>query len=157
MIRYELNGSPLPYASDDVFKSLYPLNPDSSGASRRTYDPSSPTILPCPACGGRRVFECQLMPNLINVLKTTTSKPRTQSDEERKRELERMFKANTPSGVEVEKGECGNPDVRGMEWGTCMVFSCEKDCCLVDMESAKGKEEAKECWREELVLVQWEE
>jgi pre-rRNA-processing protein TSR4 len=42
-----------------------------------------------------------------------------------------------------------------MEWGTCLVFTCENDCCM-DVEAAK-KRELKECWQEEVVLVQWED
>ena len=102
------------------------------------------------------------MPNLINVLKTSTnstsnSKTSPQTDEERKRELERLLKGKTVT--EIDGKDAGDEEeVRGMEWGTCMVFSCEKDCCLADStECGKDKEEAKECWREELVLVQWEE
>lgn len=36
----------------------------------------------------------------------------------------------------------------GMEWGTCLIFSCAEDCCLPDG--------VKECWREEEVLIQWD-
>lgn len=82
------------------------------------------------------------MPNLINILRATSDTPATgkktqQSDAERKEELEKLLKGGT---------------TMGMEWGTCMVFSCEKDCCL----TSDGKE-AKETWSEELVLIQWEE
>ena len=84
------------------------------------------------------------MPNLINVLRTssdtpTTDKKESQTEAERKRELEKLLKGGAVDGM-------------GMEWGTCMVFSCEKDCCL----TSDGKE-AKESWSEELVLAQWEE
>lgn len=161
--RYELDGTPLPYAHDSVFNSLFPSSPEPQStlvtqaqskvtplAGRRIYDPTSKVITPCPQCGGRRVFECQLMPNLIQVLqnKCTSSAVdgkseswEEKSEEERKKELERILK-DAKSG-----------DGRGMEWGTALVFSCEKDCC-VDEE---GKEGAKDWWAEELVLVQWEE
>ena len=96
------------------------------------------------------------MPHLINVLQNecTSStdsgedKWDDKSEEERKKEIERILKGSKAAGA---------AEGRGMEWGTAFVFSCEKDCCLVDKEGVKGKEEAKECWREELVLVQWEE
>lgn len=97
-------------------------------AVKRTYDPSS--IPCCPACGSNRVFECQLMPNLINIIKEKDVEDRDLTDEQR---------------IKVVRAQDG----RGMEWGTCMIFSCEKDCCLGD--------EPQECWREEYVVVQWDE
>lgn len=90
------------------------------------------------------------MPNLIQVLqnKCTSSAVdgksenwEEKSEEERKKELERILK-DAKSG-----------DGRGMEWGTALIFSCEKDCCVDE----DGKERAKDWWAEELVLVQWEE
>ncbi|KLO13284.1 hypothetical protein SCHPADRAFT_904351 [Schizopora paradoxa] len=153
-IRYELGGTPLPYASDAVFSALFPS--PTSGVTqvtgghltvtptppKRVYDPDSSSINRCDRCGVKRKFECQLMPNLINILRASSDAPATdkkkqQSDAERKEELEKLLKGGA---------------AMGMEWGTCMVFSCEKDCCL----SGDGKE-AKESWSEELVLVQWEE
>lgn len=77
------------------------------------------------------------MPNLINVLKSpgkTEPEPKL-TDEERRKEVEAVLKG---------KGS----GMMGMEWGTCMVFACEKDC--VD-EKRRG------AWREELVLVQWDD
>lgn len=80
------------------------------------------------------------MPNLINVLRENArdegKKPQT--DEERRKEVERVLKGDKS----VER--------TGMGWGTCMIFSCEKDCC-----EDKGSP-LKNCWREELVLVQWD-
>lgn len=85
------------------------------------------------------MFECQLMPNLINVLKASQDKVeelKKQTEEERKRAVERALKGGD-----------------GMSWGTAMVFSCEKDCCI----STEGeRKELKECWREEIVLIQWD-
>lgn len=71
-VRYELNGVPLPFASDEVFRKLFPLPPTEPlpvtkadfkvvQTPKRTYDPSA--VTPCPACKSKRVFECQLMPN----------------------------------------------------------------------------------------------
>lgn len=89
------------------------------------------------------MFECQLMPNLISVLekspagKPANAKP-SQTDEERRKEIEHALKGTGPS------------DARGMQWGTCLIFSCEKDCCL------DGSSEAASAWREEVVFVQWD-
>jgi len=143
-IRYELNGTPLPFASDKVFDTLFPspLEPfpvtkqdiKVVRTPKRKYDASS--IPPCPVCESKRVFEVQLMPNLINILTKQGEKKEAMTDEERKKAVEKALMR----GDEI-----------GMEWGTCMVFSCEKDCCLDD-----GKGESQECWREEIVLVQWD-
>lgn len=128
-VRYELNGHPLFYQADKVHRSLHSVTPGTlvpvtgaafvaeGAAPKRTYNPTLSSMLPkCSICKSNRRFEFQLMPNLINMLKTED-------------------KTNT-----------------GMEWGTCLVYTCEKDCCTTE----EG-EELKECWREEVVLVQWEE
>ncbi|KAF5383784.1 hypothetical protein D9615_003710 [Tricholomella constricta] len=144
-VRYELNGTPLPFSSDKIFTSLFPSPPMPTlpvtkaaftvvRIPKRTYFPTG--IPPCPSCRGKRVFECQLMPNLINVLRRPEgAKP--MSEEERRKAVDQALK-----GV-------GAVDEGRMEWGTCMVFSCEKDCCT----DANGKP-AREAWREEVVLVQ---
>ena len=144
---YQRQGSPLPYAKDGVFDKLFPVpSPKSttlsksaftvSSATKPTYSPSSATDLipPCPTCQSPRTFECQLMPNLINVLQHSSTTPESpQSDQERRTTLTKDLKGGD-----------------GMSWGTAMVFSCEKDCCSVD------DKEAKECWKEEVVVVQWD-
>ncbi|KAH9935859.1 programmed cell death protein 2 [Epithele typhae] len=143
-LRYELGGTPLPYASDKVFNALFPVPPSPplpvtkpgfmiTTARKRMYVPE--TLPVCTSCKSRRVFECQLMPNLINTLKLPSKgvqKP--QSSEERRAEVLRALK--------------GGGEGSGMEWGTCMIFSCQKDC--TDVKGA-------DTWREEHVLVQWEE
>ncbi|KAI0820382.1 programmed cell death protein 2 [Trametes gibbosa] len=145
-LRYERKGTPLPFASDKVFDRLFPLPPGPPAPvtkaafmvappRKRTYVASS--IPPCPICKGSRVFECQLMPNLINVLRASEGEQKKLTDEERRAEILRALRNAGASGR------------RGMEWGTCMVFSCEKDC---SEEDAGGS-----IWREEYVLVQWDE
>lgn len=149
-VRYELKGTPLPFSSEgQAFKQIFP-DPKREAVTvtkaaftvsqpqKRTYDPSA--VPPCPACGSPRVFECQLMPNLINVLSSSdVGEEKKMTDEERRKAVERALKK-------------GDKDARGsMEWGTCFVFSCEKDCCL-----GENNKEAKEAWREEYVLVQWD-
>ncbi|GJE91106.1 Programmed cell death protein 2 C-terminal domain-containing protein [Phanerochaete sordida] len=148
-IRYELGGTPLPFASDEVFDTLFPKPPAPNmpvtkantmvvPPAKRTFNPSA--IPQCPHCNGKRVFECQLMPNLINILrnKNTSGPAKPQTDEERRKEVEAMLKGE--SSIEQT----------GMGWGTCMVFSCEKDCCEENGSSLAN------CWREEFVLVQWD-
>lgn len=86
------------------------------------------------------------MPNLITVLRRAEddAKRGKQSDVERRNELARVLLKQNPGGA-------GGDGVKtGMEWGTCMVFSCLGDCRLGE------KEEVGDCWREEFVLVQWE-
>ena len=145
--RYDLKGAPLPFGSrDKVYERLFPPPPPTPFTTkpgfaapivqRRTYDAS--VIEACGACGSRRVFECQLMPNLINLFQAQCRNAKGGEEcrelkeplaaEERQRELERSLKG-------------------GMAWGTCLVFSCEKDCCA----------EGEEGWKEEMVLVQWDE
>lgn len=150
---YDLKGTPLPFASDKVFESLFSTPPQHPPPitkavfkvlpeAKRSYSTSS--IPRCPVCKSSRVFECQLMPNLINILRDTAKEKdvdiKKLTDEQRIKVVQEA----------LERGK--ELDSRGMEWGTCMVFSCEKDCCLGD----NGKE-VKECWREEYVLVQWDE
>ncbi|KAF7308663.1 PDCD2-C domain-containing protein [Mycena chlorophos] len=144
-VRYELEGTPLPYACDSVFNLLFPLPasppPPVTKAAftvippvRRVYDPSSIPV--CPICGAKRVFECQLMPNLINILRADNKNERRMSDEERRKYVEQELK--------------GTGSSRGMNWGTCLVFSCSKDCSV----DAEGKE-TRAAWREEVVFVEW--
>ncbi|KAG2366967.1 programmed cell death protein 2 [Suillus spraguei] len=141
---------PLPFSSDKVFDRLFPVPPQDPlpvtkaafkvvPAVKRSY--STASIPPCPACKAARVFECQLMPNLINVLRTSIKDEDAQklTDEQRMKVVQEALQKNA------------TPDKRGMEWGTCMIFSCEKDCCLDDHGGDK------ECWREEFVLVQWDD
>ncbi|KAI0044512.1 hypothetical protein FA95DRAFT_1544948 [Auriscalpium vulgare] len=154
-VRYELGGAPLPFASDAVYERLFPqphAEPAPTivskadfkvtpAAPRRAYDPAQ-AVPACAHCGAPRVFECQLMPNLINVLKPDGVQSKAAlTDEERRKEVERVL-----------KGGAAGADVRGMDWGTILVFSCERDCCL----APDGKGAAKEGWKEEFVLVHWD-
>jgi pre-rRNA-processing protein TSR4 len=148
-VRYELKGVPLAFASDKVLDLLFPIPPTPPlpvtkaafkvvPVQKRIYDPTP--LSPCPLCKSKRVFECQLMPNLINILRSGEIEKKL-TDEERRKAVEKALKGGD------------TPDTRGMGWGTCMIFSCEKDCCIDD----DGQFEARECWREELVLVQWDD
>ena len=150
---YDLKGTPLPFASDKVFESLFPVPPQDPlpvtkaafkvvPEVKRSYSTSS--IPRCPVCKSNRVYECQLMPNLINILRDAVKDKDT--------DVKKLTDQQRIKAVQEALKRSKEPDSRGMEWGTCMVFSCEKDCCLND----DGKE-MKECWREECVLVQWDE
>lgn len=75
------------------------------------------------------------MPNLINILRNE-GKGQKLSDEERRAAVQKALKGGSE---------------KSMDWGTCMVFSCENDC-RVDADGV----ETKDVWREELVLVQWD-
>ncbi|THU88690.1 hypothetical protein K435DRAFT_821571 [Dendrothele bispora CBS 962.96] len=145
-VRYDLKGTPLPFASDAAFEALFPAPAAAPlpvtkadfkvvQVPKRSYAPSSTFVPDCPICKGRRVFECQLMPNLINVLKREDGKEKM-NEEERRKAVEQAL-----------RGGGG----KGMEWGTCMVFSCENDCRLGD----DGRER-KDVWTEEKVIVQWD-
>jgi len=74
------------------------------------------------------------MPNLINVLRPAREASKKVTDEERRKAVERAL-----------KGE-DKDEKRGMEWGTCLIFSCSKDCCV----------DGEEGWVEEEVYIQWD-
>lgn len=81
------------------------------------------------------------MPNLINILRDTGNEDlKGLSEVERRKAIEKVL-----------KGEGDNAGKRGMEWGTCIVFSCENDCRL-----GRNGEEEQDVWREEVVLIQKE-
>ncbi|KAI6023748.1 programmed cell death protein 2 [Pisolithus microcarpus] len=137
----ELKGTPLPFASDKVFEVLFPAPPQDplpvTGAAfkvvspvKRSYNASS--IPHCSVCKSSRAFECQLMPNLINDKDVDSDRKLT--DAERIKAVQAVLRSNQTTG---------------MEWGTCMVFS-------IAAWTVGGKD-ATECWREEHVLVQWDE
>lgn len=80
------------------------------------------------------------MPNLISVLETASEKKngQSQTDGARRKEIEQVLNGSGPAVIQ------------GMQWGTCMVFSCANDCCL------DGTAKSSSAWREEVVLVQWD-
>ena len=95
------------------------------------YDASS--VPRCSACGSKRVFECQLTPNLINVLQPSWGEDTKKlSDSERREAVKRALVGDNKDAK------------RGLEWGTCLVYSCDQDC-------SDGSK-----WREEVVYVQWD-
>lgn len=72
-----------------------------------------------------------MTPNVINVVRAEDKEKVT--DSERREAVKRALAGDNKESK------------RGMEWGTCIVYSCEKDC------SDDGG-----CWREEVVYVQWD-
>ncbi|KAI8352095.1 programmed cell death protein 2 [Blakeslea trispora] len=85
----------------------------------------------CPHCRGPRVFECQLMPNVLSILPTAEYATREQPANE----------------VKDTKSLLDSWNV-GMEFGTIMVFVCKKDCHPGSIEDVTYMEEA--------VIVQYE-
>jgi pre-rRNA-processing protein TSR4 len=104
----------------------------SAALPKRIYDSTSVPL--CPRCSGKRAFEFQLMPNLINVVRRNDGEKETYASEEQRVEAVR---------ASLQKGTSSG---EGMEWGTCFVFSCAGDCDSGD-----------EVFTEEEVLVQWED
>ncbi|WVR06643.1 hypothetical protein IAU60_003675 [Kwoniella sp. DSM 27419] len=142
VLRYELGGMPLPYSSTSpLCRKLFPgvqkpIGKDEELDIEALYDPSSVPV--CAQCGSQRTFELQLVPSLISVLRpntlTTTgeapkaSKGETKSEEERKKELARLA-----AGAKGDDASAAEEEAE-MEWGTVMIFGCEKDCVGITEE-----------------------
>ncbi|CAO3633357.1 unnamed protein product [Mucor hiemalis] len=117
-VRYGFQGQPLFYSA------LHPQQQQSI-ASR------------CPHCQGPRVFEFQLMPNILSILPTTE------------------YATKNSNAGEIS-GKAKNIDAKtvldswnvGMEFGTILVFVCQKDCHPGQMEDVSYVEEA--------IIVQYE-
>lgn len=189
VVRYEFGGEPVPFhARGAVYSMLWPkagtAQPKAgehvsvtkssfkmSTAADRTAearDYTDSNIPPCPACGSPRVFEAQLMPNLINTLKADTIQAAdgsllsnqgedTLTDEaRRKRDIERALgralpQAPTGDGEAVKHTGAYLESVTGLIWSTAFVFVCSKDCCIPTSDSDD------ECWREEFIAAQFED
>lgn len=133
VLRYDFDAVPLPYSStSQLFKKLFPKAPTRNASSEEDeanlaqfYDAS--WVPKCPTCKSERVFEAQLVPQLINILRpsalsTTGEAPVVNtklSEADRRAELARLAKGDG-------EGE--------MEWGTIMVFACRNDCVGVQEE-----------------------
>ena len=174
--RYDRRAVPLFYQSKDkTYKSLHTIPAGthvpvtgahtlvSSASKIPAYNPSAETLKPCAVCrrpttmrstGGERVFEFQLVPHLISVLQTSSGaelgpKPSVDVKQLVERTEEAAGSENGKKGPTAkEKGL----ERTGMEWGTVLVFTCGDNCCAGRVDDPS----AKECWQEELVLVQWE-
>lgn len=188
-VRYEFGGEPIAFhAKGKVYDLLWPkerkakagqavpvtkaqFKSDEPAAGERSF--TSRAIPPCPQCGAERVFEAQLMPNLINLLKadkiqaadgtldpdsaiSTTATAGGEADEEAKRKaaIEQALGRRLPSTIKGEKEVEGAFDARtGLVWSTAFVFVCKNDCTA----SSAGEENGDECWREEVILAQFED
>ncbi|KAJ2777780.1 hypothetical protein H4R18_004975 [Coemansia javaensis] len=144
VMRYQFGGAPLLYtARDETARLLGAAAPgheqhaddsDSDGDDGHGAWGYSPGGLPrCPRCGGRRVFECQLMPALLSVLRLSSHVPQRQMQQQRLVGRELM------QAVDL-----------GAEFGTVLVFVCEDDC------HDDGQPAAAAAYYDELVLVQLE-
>lgn len=120
-VRYEFNGQPLFYSS------LYPQQQQQLSSR-------------CQYCNGPKVFEFQLMPNILSILPTS--------------EYATVATGTTESAS--LSGKAKNIDTKtvldswnvGMEFGTILVFVCQKDCHPGEMEDI--------CYMEETIIVQYE-
>lgn len=120
-VRYEFNGQPLFYTA---------LRPKDQQL----------ITSPCKYCNGPRVFEFQLMPNILSILPTTEFAAK-----------ESAITAAKPIDAKVK-----NVDTKtvldswniGMEFGTILVFVCQKDCHQGLVEDVS--------YMEETALIQYE-
>lgn len=113
-------GQPLPYAaSGEAFSKLW-TSVEGQEEGKRVYDESG--VDKCEGCGAPRMFELQLMPQLVTKLSESG-----------------------PLKVQEEDLALG--------WATAWVFACAADCGLPE----GGPEVEGETWKEEVVLVQFEE
>lgn len=184
LVRYEFGGTPLPFhAKGKAYDTLWPkqkrkgativtgqaFSANGEGAKDER-DYTTENVARCLRCGSRRVFEMQLMPNLINTLRPKLIKGGSDGDEsavqdaeaERRREIEealghrlpvqpdadgitRDSKADQPAAEEAKVARR-----TGLRWNTAMVFVCEADC---HDEQAAGMTQS---WSEEVVELQTE-
>lgn len=189
VVRYEFGGEPIPFhARGAVYSMLWPkagsTDPKAgeqvsvtrssfktsatSGPNTELRDYTDSNIPPCPACGSPRVFEAQLMPNIINTLKadsilaadgtllSTQPEDTLSEDARRKRDIERALgralpQAPSAEGEAIKHTGAYLESVTGLVWSTAFVFVCSKDCCI---PSAGSNDE---CWREEFIAAQFED
>lgn len=138
VVRYEYDGVPLPFSAQGaLYKRLWP-------APEHRYTPEVP---PCSRCGAPRVFELQLMPNLVNLLRPTGlqgAAPPAESNGDaealRRAEVERVL------ALQSGKDPMATDDApTGLLWSTALIFVCSKDCC-----------DGSEAWADEWVGLQYE-
>ncbi|WFD36157.1 hypothetical protein MCUN1_003033 [Malassezia cuniculi] len=131
VVRYEFGGVPLPYSeAGALYRSLW------------TQDKFNGEVPPC-KCGAPRVFELQLMPNLVNILRRETLSTVTSAstDEARRAEIESVLGVGSNAD-----GDAKDAPQSGIAWTTAMVFVCSKDCVSNNDQG----------WHEEYVGVQFD-
>ncbi|TKY89279.1 hypothetical protein EX895_001810 [Sporisorium graminicola] len=184
-VRYEFGGEPIAFhAKGKIYDLLWPKDAKVKAGERVTVTKSqfksgahasagersfsARAVPPCPHCGSERVFEAQLMPNLINLLKAdqiqtadgsldtdahinTTSTAAQDEEAKRKAAIEQALGRRLPTTATATAGAEAAFDARsGLVWSTAFVFVCSKDCC-------GPTSEGQECWQEEVILAQFED
>ncbi|KAM0786357.1 hypothetical protein ACM66B_001828 [Microbotryomycetes sp. NB124-2] len=131
VLRYHHSGEPLAFSSTlEPFKTLFKSTSSSSSSSSGDDNVgrfTSSLVPRCPTCSSDRVFELELMPNLINKL----GRPRVQNPN--------------------EQGE--ERDDVGFGWSTVWVCTCAVECT----QRTKDEREDGEAWREEKVYIEVEQ
>lgn len=115
-VRYDYNGQPLFYSA---------LRPQDQQLISS----------PCKYCGGPRVFELQLMPNILSILPVTEYASKNESP------TTQQSKTTDPKSL-LDSWSVG------MEFGSVFVFVCQKDCHQGSIDDV--------AYMEETVLVQYE-
>lgn len=121
VLRYEFGGAPLLYSKSDNVGKLF-----SSPQHQTSSANSKVTIIAHSAGPGNRIPRCQ-----------NCTAPRV---------FECQLVPHAIAQLEVEE-----EGLEGMEWGTVILGTCERDC------GERGVEDGKMGWVEEWVGVQWEE
>ncbi|XP_031567234.1 programmed cell death protein 2-like [Actinia tenebrosa] len=132
-IRYEWNGMPLSISSSTASDIM-------SAVPR------------CQYCGSQRVYELQLMPALVVLLKIkesslhsalpeTSDKPRT-NPQYKQISDDKLINGRKDSNRELDTpSEDISSKNQGIEFGTVIVFSCGKSCWDDSLESCSLREE----------------
>lgn len=116
VVRYEFGGLPLPFSNKGhVFDLLWPKKSkngrveigrnhsnESEPLQLRSYNDDK--IPKCLKCGGKRIFECQLMPNLVNLLKVENIvKGQDEDDDEEEKDVEEVNGEEKKSKLQLQE------------------------------------------------------
>ena len=181
LIRYEFGGEPIPFSNKgEAYKKLWKRKQTSTVPVEQFNDDAPGT---CPVCGSKRVFELQLMPNVVNMLQpekiqdVESEKDKAQGkkgsataeDEEtkRKREIERALgrsvgdpqKARDLAATGTHRSS-DYPATQGDEASlkTGLTWSTVMVfVCEKDCCGPKDAQDTTEACVEELVEIMWEE
>lgn len=174
LVRYEFGGVPIPFhAKGKTYQRLWPKRKPAAtlaGVSSNANEYSAQSVPSCPKCGGRRVFELQLMPNLVNELRPSqihggadgeqniSAAGKEDAESKRRREIEEALGRKLPTAPDADgisrdptdqQVQQGLARRTGIKWSTAMVFVCEADCHDSNIS-------AENSWSEELVELQSE-